>query len=607
MDLIIFAISFLVFSGFGSKILKLTGVISRHKEENIFFAVTLGYGLVAYAVFLLGLSGLLYRGYLSIFLVLLLLLSYAEVLDMARYSVRFMIRFFRKMLSRDEPFFSRILLVFVLAAVVGTFITALAPPIGNDSLAYRLAQIRIYAQDHAVGYVPYTRESLWPNLTEMLYTYGMVMGSDILVKLIAWSFGIIATFAVFAATKRLSPWRYAVLPTSVVLLTPLIFNQMRYVYVDISLALFSFALLLAFMTFIKEKSIKWAVLAGIFAGFVFSVKYTAIITAAGMSIVALYGVFTSENKKTIIKGLVIMAVFAFIFSFSWYLRSYLVKGNPVYPYLADLFSGHGWKRGAENIVGSGFSPVALAVMPWRVTMYPGDFGGENIGVFYLLFFPLIFSLKKTKDTVPLFLFSVAYICVWFFVDPYVLRFILPGLLPLAVLVGGGVDSVLRNRHIPGRAVKTVFVSVCVLNSAILVYHVIPFVGVSLGMESRDHFLSTFERTYETARFINNNLPEDADILLVNEIRTYYIKRPYVHLQNLIDEERIDEERVQDKKFPEDLRRYGMEYVLYLEGGTEYSWIDKLMQDGKLIYQDRHRGRDGIIYDFKVLKIGGQVK
>lgn len=605
MDLIIFIISVLIFSGLGKRILGVIGVNFVSEDEETAFSAVLGFGLAAYAIFVMGITGLLYKQYLGVFLLMLVAVSFREICSIAVYFYRLCGKVLKKIFSGSEGVFVKVIILFIFIAVIATLIGALTPPLGNDSLAYRLAQVRIYAENHAVAYVPYTRESLWPNLTEMLFTYGMVMGSDTIVKLFAWSFGILGGLFIFAAAKRMFSGRAAVFAAAVFLLTPAIFTQMTYAYVDIALAVFCFASLLSFINFAREGKIAWAAIAGIFAGFVMSVKYSGVIAMAGMVCVVLYFLIASADKKTFFKGLLLMGIFGFLFSCAWYLRAFIVKGNPVYPYLAETFSGNGWSRNAESLVGSQFSLKSLILVPWRTAMYPGEFGGENVGIFFLMFSPLIFLLRNIRKSVPLILFSSAYICIWFFVDPYVLRFVFPALLPLAVVMGGGIDAAIKKTDIYPAVVKSAFLGACILSVGILMYHTLPVAKNAVGVESRDSFLSRYERTYDLANYINDNLPESATILLVNEIRVYYMKRPYVHLRNLIDEKKIDESRVNDGTFLEDLEKYGIEYVVFLEGETDYQWINELVDNDQIIYEDRHLDRDGMIYEYKIMKIKGQ--
>ncbi|MBD3296002.1 MAG: phospholipid carrier-dependent glycosyltransferase [Candidatus Omnitrophica bacterium] len=603
MDILIFIASFLIFSGFGSRIIKIFGADAISDEEIIFLSIALGFGLVSYLIFAAGLSGLLYKKYLFILLLVIAAVSWKETIRFSGHIFRLISRGSKNIFSGEASPYERFILAFIFLAAAATFVGALVPPLGNDSLAYRLAQVRIYADDHIISYVPYTRESLWPNLTEMLFTYSLVLGTDVLAKLFAWGIGIITCYGVFAVSKTVFSKRAAILSSAVYLLTPIVFTQMGYAYVDISMALYSFACLLAFTVFIRERTAQWACLTGIFAGFVMSVKYSGVIPMSAMSFLFFFCLLLLPHKKDLIRGMIIALFFGFLFCCSWYLRAYIVKGNPVYPYLAEMFSGNGWQRNAENIVGSRFSIKDLLALPWQLTMFPARFGGESVGVFFLVFSPLIFFIKNVRKAMPYIIFTVVYLGMWFFVDPYVVRFIFPALLPLSVLEGGGIDAVLTGRQIYSRIIRSSFVCVCLLSMSIMAYHIIPVVKVAVGLEARNSFLSRKERTYEVAVYINKNTPENSNILLVNEIRTYYIDRPYVHLRNLVDEEKIPEENVNDASFGGVLGSFGVDYVLYLEGGKEYPWVEELVRNGKTVHEHVHYGIDGRVYRYKVLKIG----
>lgn len=605
MDILIFIVSFLVFSGFGKRVISLFRLDIEEAGERLVYSIALGYGLAGYIVYIMGLTGLIYRQYLWGLLLVLFIFSFRDTVSVSLQIGRSIRASFYKLFERDVPVFNKLVILFIFTAIAATFIGALMPPLGNDSLAYRMAQVRIYADSHRVSYVPFSRESLWPNLTEMLFTFGLVMGSDILVKIFAWSFGIVSALAVFFVSKRLFSGAAAIVAAAMFLLTPAIFSQMTYAYVDIPMALYSFLFLAAFIRFTKKNDLRWAVLAGIFAGFVMSVKYSGVIVMGSMAMVALYSMVKAGDKKVFFKGLAVMAVFCFMFSFSWYFRAFIVKGNPVYPYLPDVFSGNGWYRNAEGLVGSAFSPLGAFLIPWDTAMNPARFGGENLGVYFLVFAPLALFIREKKRYAEFMIFAIGYIIVWLFVDPYVLRFIFPALLPIAILTGGGVDSALRMDRLVSAAVKTVFIVISVLSIGILGYRTVPAAKVALHLETRSDYLSRKERTYDVSEYIRENLPENAKLLLVDEIRVYYMERPYIHLRNLIDEEKIDPARVNSGKFIEDIRGHNVDYIVHIQGGRVYPWIDALAAKGNVIHRNTNRGSDGEIYTYEVIKVEDQ--
>src|SRR3989338_7836769 len=100
-------------------------------------------------------------------------------------------------LSSFEKFLLAVLFAIPIICLFGSF----APEIGNDALAYHLYHPKIFIQDHSIGYIPFTRESLWPYLTQMLFTLGLLFKSVTLAKMFNFLYGILAVLAVYSFVR----------------------------------------------------------------------------------------------------------------------------------------------------------------------------------------------------------------------------------------------------------------------------------------------------------------------------------------------------------------------------------------------------------------------
>lgn len=597
MDILMLFVLLIIAASFGMRILKLFRFEFEDLLEASAFSLCIGLGLIAYMVFIMGLAGILSGLVIASLLFLLTLLSFKEMAEMLRRIISFLRR---PDMSRLHIFF----LVFILLACAITLIGALSPPLGNDSLAYRLVHVKAFSQAQRVSYIPYARESLWPYLIEMLFTLGFAIGSDILAKLIAWSFGLLGAFLIYTAAKRYFSRTAGYISSVIFLLTPAIFNQMTHSYVDIAQAVYAFASLLCLLRYFKEREMKWAALAGLFCGFVLSIKFTAIITLLTLLVLFIHGLIRAPGRRaSILKGLCVFLLFTGLFSVCWYLRAYIIKQNPLYPYVAGVFGGHGWARGATGVIGAEFTIARFLKLPWTMTMHTGRYGIEHLGVAYLLFLPLVFLIDRKRTFFRAFgLFIVIYAALWFYIDPHVNRFLFPVLLPLSVMLGCGLSIAFQRRGLFYNIIKAVFVGVFVFNIGLLLYQNTGRVKVAFGMESRQQYLLRTERTYLIADYVNKNLPKDATILMIGEIRSYYIDRSCIHLLNLVDEEKVSEETLKSRQFLDELKKKRIGYVLWYEQKTDYAWLQELEEKKAPIYTCDLVGSDGERYSYKLFEI-----
>ncbi len=196
------------------------GVGGLSVGERLIFAFALGYGGLAYATFALGLLGLLYA---PIFLALLLLfaaLGFGSLLATMREAAPTLRHAVASLRYLPNLFLALIVLVSVAAALI----KALAPPATQDDMMYHLALPARYVQQHAVVFYPDSSYSLFPQVMEMIYTIGLLFGSDRLAVLFAFAMAMVGPAAAALFAKRYlgdgkGIWRALPLLTAALFLT----------------------------------------------------------------------------------------------------------------------------------------------------------------------------------------------------------------------------------------------------------------------------------------------------------------------------------------------------------------------------------------------------
>ncbi|MBN1405023.1 MAG: glycosyltransferase family 39 protein [Candidatus Omnitrophica bacterium] len=582
MDFIILILLFLISASFAAFLFKAAKFKTDIFEEDTVFYLLIGLGITAYFIFFLGLLGLVYKQYIILLLLSLALISVKQITDLLNK----ILQAIRKFTIKKASFYEKTILFFILTALLLTFIAALSPPTSNDSLAYRLVHVRIFSESHKVFHIPYTRESLWPYLMEMLFLFGFVIKSDILAKLISWSFDLIGIFLIYVFSKKFFTAKTALYAALIFLLTPAISNQFTTNYVDVALAIYTVAALFAMINYFNTNYVKWAVISGILCGLVLSVKYNAVLIFPALAAVFLYYFILAKEKKPVLKGVFIFVIFMILFSCAWYIRAYAVKGNPVYPLFARFFHGYGWERAIDKNIGSAFSIINFLRMPWDITMHVEKFGSENIGIIYLLFAPLAaLAYKSKKIFSALATFIFVYTATWFLIVPYTARPVFAALLPLSILIGCGICRIFDSKDFYSKVVKIVFILCCAFNIAYLAVSNADKLKVGLGMETKQYYLLRTERTYAVSSYVNDNLPVDSKILMIGEVRSYYIHRPFVHFRNLVDEEKIPDTTLNAEQFLKELsHKYGIHYVLYLKDKLSYPWLETIARKAKCVYK-----------------------
>jgi len=218
--------------------------------------------------------------------------------------------------------------------------------------------------------------------------------------------GLIALFAVcfYTARKFLMEKDYAIIFSGSIVTLHTMLRWINTQVIDIWLGVW-FVLLLGILQK-PEKSIKYFAFIGLAAGMLIGTKFS------GPLFLLILGIF---YIKKIFKFLNFESIIAFIIPFSllglsWYLRNYLVIGNPMYPQSLPMFENGGLK--------------ILSINVWRATfLYPNgipNFINAMISEFGLwslsIFTPLLLLSKKVRKShyVNLILIGTALFAIFLF-------------------------------------------------------------------------------------------------------------------------------------------------------------------------------------------------
>ena len=205
VEIVVFALVSLIGLGVGLRLLRVMRVDGLLGfGERVVFGLGVGYGALGFVMLGMGLVGVIYA---PVGIVALLGLGGVGVGPLLR-----------EMRGVGAPIRSAIgglrygpnlFLLGVIGLCVGAaLVKALVPVATQDDLMYHLALPRRYIEDHAVAFYPDSTYSLFPQLMEMLYTWGLLLGSDRLAVLFALGVGLLGPAAAGLFARRFARASY---------------------------------------------------------------------------------------------------------------------------------------------------------------------------------------------------------------------------------------------------------------------------------------------------------------------------------------------------------------------------------------------------------------
>lgn len=475
-----------------------------------------------------------------------------------------------------------------------SWLQAVSPPIGNDALAYHLSHPKFFIENGRIGYIHHARESLWPYLTEMLYMGGLILQGASLAKLFHWLYFILTAAALYVLGRRFFNDKAARWSVLAFLYTPAAFAQAGYAYVDHSFAFYVLLTVYSYFLVRRLGGSRSAALCGLFCGAALSVKFLA------LGLWAIWAVLWLLTSKRLKEPLLFLAASVLVCG-GWYARSWILLGNPVYPFFHTYFGGYGYATTIGQAVGMGKDVLSFILLLPRMTLFPGPFGGEVLGPFYLIFLPFLpWTVKGSRSECRWLAVLILLYMLFLFTQSQQVRFYLSIVPVLALGVGVAVDFLIKIEGFIKKLVLLTMSILLVLHGGIYVYHARDAWDSWTGKASAKVYLENHERSFRGYMYLKENAKPADKVFIASEPRSFYrgTSEPVYYTDALKKEMRLKNESLDtflDKK--------GFEYIWLLEGaepGLEAYLRDRPYHKAF----SYHFEEGGVIFRHVIYKKGG---
>jgi len=521
----------------GRRLLLLFRVSVGSPIESSVFGVGLGLGVLGYAILGLGLLGLLYRWVLIAVVGLALLLAGRQIIE----TINDIRAGLRRGICVRVGFASGLLAFSSISLAILALMQTLTPPAGFDwdGLAYHLAVPKLYLLRHTIYYVPFISHSNFPFLTEMWYTLGLSLGSAIIAKLFHFFMYVGTALGVYSLCREHINRTVGSVAAVIFMSIPVVFWEAGVAYADITTAFYLVLAVYATLNWEKSDALSWLFISSLAAGFALGTK---VLAAVPIAVTCLYVLIVSARTHGLMGGTrlaLLYGLLAFAVGSPWYIKSYVYTGNPVYPFLFDIFGGKYWShaaaeayRGAQLEFGVGRGLKQFIMLPWNLTLRGYEFFDSQqfiglIGVAFLGLIPLhILMSKRVRAFALLGSISFVFVLAWFFLMQQS-RYLI-GIFPmLAVIAATAVHTANEEWPIARHAVNlfvVVAVGATMIVGGLLAKYTAPFV---FGQETSDEYLTSTLDVYAPEAWINEFTPPDAGVVLFDEVRGFYLGRRYI--------------------------------------------------------------------------------
>lgn len=519
ISIVITATVILIFYLLGAKI-KLKPFIKDNWTINFFIKIALGYIITA--------SGILVFGVLSILYLKILYVYYAVLLIIAIYPLSTLRKRLNVITIIYKEYHQQFLKykwanIAILAFILISFLRLIPPDIGVDALWYHTDYPQMYIQSHSMmnidpkgKYYP----AVTPTLSDMLYVFTASISMKESSRFMHFAFYILTLLTYLTVFNK----RYSFVPFSALLFvtSPIIVQVAPSAYAEFPW-IFCWLLAVFLITSKKEHTASNIVLPAILIGATLATKLW-MLPFYGVFAIYLLAINIKEDKIKLLKLLLAFSIISFSIPLLWYLRAYLLTGNPLFPTFWTYPNGE-----PNNPIHFDFG---LESLKNRITSMINVSPLSIIGFFALLIY--VFKMKKNKFKINLFIIFATILTITQIIINYNFhRFVIPFYSIISLFLGFGVMKFINfNRYLK--------YSFSILFVGLFLYYFINTLLIlpyGLGMADQNKYLTRILSRDNSSYYDYNNqfskLISDKDIVATYGLwGFYYADFNYIYAEDI---------------------------------------------------------------------------
>ncbi|HWY80269.1 MAG TPA: glycosyltransferase family 39 protein [Candidatus Sulfotelmatobacter sp.] len=494
------------------------------------FTFAIFIGIYSYLMFVLGIFGILTKIAIiavTIAWVFIFILFEKKMLNKVYKNTK-NIHFNGKEFYKNQLYLFVIL--FVLQALVN-LIGALGPELAFDALWYHLTLPKLYLLQHAIYHIPggLLYYSDMPKLGEMLYIGALAIGNEILVKVIHFSFGILASIALYKLSRNFFS-SFISFVIIVIFYSNLVVDwESTTAYIDLIRTFFEVMALWSFINWVEQHTWKWLLVSALMLGLAITTKVLAIgsliILCILMAFIFIDSKLHTNYRKKDISLFIMYLLIALLIPLPWFIFSYIHSGNLFYPFFTHSY----------EINVSSSNPLQFITTIWDIFTHSSD----PVSPLYLIFMPLLFiTFSKFQRTIKMIVWYCGLsLFIWYFTPQTGGgRFILPYLPAFSLVCGTVLHVFNKNKTKFGKYIYQLLIVVIIFVSLISIcYRFVAnskYIPVLIGQESKSQFLNihlnySYGDFYDTDNYFAKHIKPTDTVLLYGFHNLYYVDFPFI--------------------------------------------------------------------------------
>lgn len=402
-------------------------------------------------------------------------------------------------------------------------VLASAPPTSGDALAYHLTAPKLWLAAHRMFPIWWDWPTFQPFATEMHFAYAQALWSGAAAVVVGAGLAGFSAVCVYGFARELAGRTVGAVAALLWVAQGLFLWEATGGFVELAL---SGLVALAFwhlVAFLRCPRAVDAALAGGSLGVAAGTKIFALLFAPAL----LAGLLVRDGRRAAVGS---AAACGTAVAIPWYLRAWIVTGNPVYPL---AFGGKYWDSAARAAYAAEWHGYGIHGI-WHLPLFPVEFllqtshyeRGYAFGP-ALFVLPLIALFLRRRWVWWVAAGEVVYLVVWWQGLHQITRYLLPA-LALSTAMSAYAAVELWHRRPWGIRLDVLLAAATAAPFAVITglfaFQVVP--GV-VGTESTPAFVQRLTGSYNALHWLDTNLPPGGRVMVSGMRNLYWLDRPYV--------------------------------------------------------------------------------
>ncbi len=416
----------------GRRLRRLFSIPASGAVEDIAVSTGLGLGALHCALFVFGMAGWYTTSVFLGWILLCLLIGWRDLPTLWKALVRLQQAWRASVELRGWA--GALITVFAVAFGICSVMVMLAPSLAFDMVRVHLPLVHYYTSQHALRTPSYLDYGYLPQGVETLMTFGYVLAGDAAAQMLPTVYFALALL-ISLRIGRMCGLRLfaAIVGTLFAVATPLLHWTGSVGKNDLAVAFFMLAALHGYLRWRESGDFRCILAGAFFLAMGAGVKHSVLYAVPPL---ALFYVHAATKQPSPVPAIAKLAIIFIVFGTFWHARTWLLAGNPLYPFSAEAaVSAAGKTHSAWSTV------IRCLRLPWDIHFHGRAYFESPLdhpmGIVLVLFVPL-WALARQRvnraEAVCLF-FCGLYLVYWAVVHG-VPRFAIAPILILNVLTAG---------------------------------------------------------------------------------------------------------------------------------------------------------------------------